>query len=347
MNRPTCLLTLCLVTSPCLADRDQTQAWTLNLYVENDLFSETDQDYSSGIRLSWVSPDVEDYLQSDRLPAWVKRVNRRLRFFHDAQQGLERNVTVSLGQLIYTPRDAVRRDLIKADRPYAGWLFMGLGYQTTSDRQLDTLELRLGIVGPAALGQKSQDLIHDVRGFDRFQGWGNQLRNEPGLVAVWEHKRKQRRVNPETRVGMDVIGHGGVALGNVRSHVNAGAEFRFGWALPDDFGTSAIRPGGENSTPNATWDPRLVGENKWGLHVFAAFDVRLVGQDIFLDGNSFKTSHSVTREILVADAALGASYIYGGVKLSYAHVFRTREFTRQAHAHSFGSLAFSYTFRKR
>ena len=163
-------------------------------------------------------------------------------------------------------------------------------------------------------------------------------------MATWEHKQKWKRVNPETRFGYDAITHTGLSLGNVSTHLNAGAEVRIGWALPDDFGTSAIRPGGQNSTPDSTWDPRFIGEKKWGLHAFASFDIRLVGYDIFLDGNSFKNSHSVTKESVVADAAVGIAYIVGGGRLSYAQIFRAKEFSDQDSSHSYGSLSFSYTF---
>ena len=326
------------------ADRDQREEWTLNLYVENDLFSETDQDYTSGIQLSWVSPDISDYVESEELPAWVRRLNQSLTFFHQSHEGLKRNVTMTFGQQIYTPEDLNETNLIEDDRPYAAWLFLGLGYQTRAQDQLDTLEVQLGIVGPGAYGQEAQDFIHDLRGFEKFKGWDNQLRNEPGIVATWEHKQKWKRINPETRFGYDAITHTGLSLGNVSTHLNAGAEVRIGWALPDDFGTSAIRPGGQNSTPDSTWDPRFIGEKKWGLHAFASFDIRLVGYDIFLDGNSFKNSHSVTKESVVADAAVGIAYIVGGGRLSYAQIFRTKEFSGQDSARSYGSLSFSYTF---
>ena len=339
------VLLLALLSFSCAADeeRDQRHAWVLNSYIENDLFSETDQDYTSGLRFSLVSPDVESYLDED-LPDWVRRVNRRLRFFHGRHDGLQRNVIVSLGQQIYTPEDLTRTDLIEDDRPYAGWLFFGVGYQTRDLDQLDTLELRMGVVGPAAFGQEAQDFIHELRGFEKFQGWDNQLDNELGLLAVWEHKRRQRFRAGE-RLGWDVIGHAGMALGNVRSHVNAGAEIRFGWSLPYDFGTSAIRPGGENSTPDSAWNPRVLHQRRWGLHFFASFDARLVGQDIFLDGNTFRDSHQVAKESFVADAAVGFAVTFGGGRLSYAHIFRSREFARQDHSHSYGSLSFSYTFR--
>ncbi len=326
------------------ADREQREQWTLNLYVENDLFSETDQNYTSGIQFSWVSPDLSDYVESEELPAWLRRLNQSLTFFHQSHEGLKRNVTVTFGQQIYTPEDLTEKDLIEDDRPYAAWLFLGLGYQTRAEDQLDTIEVQLGVVGPAAYGQAAQDFIHDLRGFEKFAGWDNQLRNEPGFVATWEHKQKWQRSNPETRFGYDAITHTGLSLGNVHTHLNAGAEVRIGWALPDDFGTSAIRPGGQNSTPDSTWGSRSAKEKKWGLHAFASFDVRLVGWDIFLDGNSVKNSHSVTKESVVADAAVGVAYTVGGGRLSYAQIFRTKEFSGQGSSHSYGSLSFSYTF---
>lgn len=62
------MLVLLAVSGSVMATPDQREEWTLNLYVENDLFSETDQDYTSGIRLSWVSPDIETYYDEDTLP---------------------------------------------------------------------------------------------------------------------------------------------------------------------------------------------------------------------------------------------------------------------------------------
>ena len=338
------LFSLLFLSCTANADRDQREEWTLNLYIENDLFSETDQDYTRGIQLSWVSPDISDYVESDELPGWVRRLNRSLTFFHKSLKGLKRNVTVTVGQQMYTPQDLYETELIEDDRRYAAWLFLGLGYQTRAEDQLDTLELQLGVVGPAAFGQEAQDFIHDLRDFEKFQGWDNQIRNEPGFVATWEHKRKWKRINPATRFGYDTITHTGFSLGNIHTHVNAGAEVRLGWALPDDFGTSAIRPGGQNSTPDSTWDPRFVGDKKWGLHAFASLDVRLVARDIFLDGNSFRNSHSIDKELVVADVALGVAYIVGGGRVSYAQIFRSKEFSVQNSYHSYGSLSFSYTF---
>jgi lipid A 3-O-deacylase len=321
------------------------RSWTVNFYLENDLFAQTDNDYTSGVRLSWVSPDLVDYVNDETLPAWVRGLNETLTFFHDSKRGLQRNLVLSVGQTIYTPRDREAVDIVDDDRPYAGWLFGSAAYQTSNEDTMDTLEIRLGVVGPAALGQEAQDLIHDVRGFERFEGWDNQLENEPGITLLWEHRNKTSgRYNSNSRFGFDLIGHTGIVLGNVASYVNAGAEFRLGWSIPEDFGTSSLRPGGDNSTPSANWSRRN-SDRDWGIHAFLALDARLVAHNIFLDGNTFRDSHSVDREPLVADVAAGVSAYYRGVRLSYAQIFRSREFSTQGETHAYGSLALSYIFK--
>jgi hypothetical protein len=345
LQRTLLALIITLLMSTAQASKDQTIDWTLNLYLENDLFSNTDEGYTNGVRASWVSPDLEDYLEDETLPGWLRSVNKRLTFFHKSRKGLQRNVIFSLGQTLYTPSDLDRTDLIVDDRPYAGWLFLSLGYQTRNDLQLDTLETRLGVVGPAARGREAQDFIHDLRGFKKFRGWDNQLSNEAGVMFIWEHKRKLRPVYFEnSRFGFDAIGHSGVALGNVGTYVNFGAEVRVGWSIPDDFGTSALRPGGDNSAPYSVWDPTIEGRRRWGMHVFASFNTQLVAHDIFLDGNTLQNSHSVDKNHIVVEGAVGFSFIYGGSKISYAQIFRSKEYNLQPNSHAYGSLAFSYTF---
>jgi lipid A 3-O-deacylase len=318
---------------------------TLNLYLENDLFGETDQHYTNGIRVSCVSPDLSSYLNDNRLPPWVRGVNDKLRFFHGLKNGddpeLQRNLVISLGQLMFTPSDKEAREVIQDDRPYAGYLYLGFGYHTRDDEQLDTIEVNVGIVGPASLAEESQDFIHKIRAIDKFNGWDHQLENELGLQFIYEHKHRFKLSNSWPH--QDFIAHSGISLGNVATYLNLGGEYRIGWQLPEDFGTAAVRPGGDNSAPGDE-DVRHCGQWICGLHAFISVDSKWVARDIFLDGNSFEDSHSVDRRSTVADAAIGFSFLVGGWKVSYAKVFRTKEFEEQENPHEYGSLSFSYSW---
>ncbi len=318
---------------------------TLNLYFENDLFAETDQNYTNGIRASYVTGDLTSFLNDPELPEWIRRYNtliNPLLNWHNPNinpQETHRNLVVTFGQQIFTPSDIDRTTVDPDDRPYAGWLYLGLGYNQNNDRWMDSTQLNIGVIGPAALGQEAQDFIHDLRGFEKFKGWDNQLDNEPGFQFVYETKYRQDDYRLIDDLNYDVIYHSGFSLGNVATYLNAGAELRIGWNLPNDFGTSTLRPGGDNSAP---------GRYKLGtttsVHTFFSADARLVARDIFLDGNTFSSSHSVDKEYLVGDLAAGIAVLSGRWKIAYAQIFRTKEFKGQPSSHSYGSLSITYNF---
>jgi hypothetical protein len=192
------------------------------------------------------------------------------------------------------------------------------------------------------MGEEAQDFIHDLRGFDKFNGWDNQLENEPGLGLLYEHKERICCDTPlPGDLQHDLIVHAGGSLGNVATYLNGGFEYRFGWYLPDDFGTASVRPGGDNSAAGRE-DPRLRPNFLGGMHFFVSLDGRLVGRDIFLDGNTFRDSHSVDKKRAVGDIAFGVNFIVGRWKFSYAQVWRSKEFKGQPHSHEYGSMTVSY-----
>ena len=319
------------------------EPWTLNAYFENDLFDETDQNYTNGIRLSWISPDTTSYQNDPAFPSWLRAANRRLRLLHSNDPATEHNLVVTLGQLMFTPDNTQATAPVPEQRPYAGYLYGGVAYHTRSDHRLDVMELDLGIVGPSARAHEAQNFVHHLRGFDTYNGWDNQLRDEPAAQLLYEQKRRLLRAQRQGGFGHDFIAHAGVSLGNVATHLNAGGEYRIGWDLPDDFGTSAVRAGGDNSAPGRHGSRRSNGLRVLGLHAFLSLDARLVARDIFLDGNTFRDSLSVDKKPVVADLATGISFLAGRWKVSYAQVLRTREFDRQPHPHHYGSVSLSYS----
>ena len=320
-------------------DKIASNSSTFTFSLENDLFGDTDQQYTSGIQIGWISADVDHYQQALDLPHWMFKY---LPFI--PVKGAQKNIGVNIGQKIFTPEDLESRVVIEDDRPYAGWLYGALSFISKTESQLDTLEFQAGIIGPAALGEQAQNSIHDLRGFATAKGWDNQLENEPGLAIIYERKwRPWKSANP-SGFGYDVITHLGGAIGNVYSYANAGAEARIGWNLPADFGTSLMRPGGNSSAPATYNDPRLNSQRNFGAHLFAGITGVVKLRDVFLDGNTFTDSHDVNKEYLVGDLVVGASVLIGQVKLSYAQVFRTREFEKQDIKHNFGSVSISLTF---
>ncbi|MBW1680470.1 MAG: lipid A deacylase LpxR family protein [Deltaproteobacteria bacterium] len=323
---------------------DSRSLQTVTLYVENDVFAGTDRGYTNGTKVSWISQDLSPYWQNVRLPGWGHGLIEKLPFINTP--GEVRNVSLSVGQNMYTPEDLRRDDLIPDDRPYAGITYMSVGLHSKNPRRMDTLEFVLGLVGPHSYADEVQGSWHAWIDTTKPRGWKNQIQDEPVGNVFFERKWRLRRPEePKQGWSWDAIPHLGLGVGNAFSGANLGAQFRFGWNLPDDFGTFLIRPGSDTSAPLNGGDPRFSrGRKGLGIHLFLAADGQAVARNIFLDGNTFRRSHSVDKEPFVVNFIAGVGVIFRRFKVSYAYVHRTKEFREQKEAQEYGSITVSYSF---
>jgi lipid A 3-O-deacylase len=331
-----------LVAANDLPVTDPSNTSTFTVIFENDLFGDTDEQYTNGIQIGWLSRDLKQYGDATRVPDWLLDVASWLPFVNEPNR--QHNVGFTVGQQIFTPKDVETKTLIKDDRPYGGWLYAGISFISKTEENLDTLEIQGGVIGAWSLAEEAQNLVHSVRDLPTAKGWDHQLENEPGLEFIYEHKNRLLRSTNARGWGYDAITHVGGAVGNVSTYANAGAEVRVGWNLPADYGSPLIKPGGDTNAPSSVNDPRLRNEDPFGAHLFAGLSGRCVLRDIFLDGNSFADSHSIDKERWVGDLVIGGSVTLYQLKLSYTQAFRTREFEGQARLHNFGSITLSWTF---
>lgn len=313
---------------------------TFIAYFENDLFADADEHYTNAVKLTYLSKDLDHYRDS-WLPAWAVRVLEAIPRL--GNPGDIHNVGFSLGQDIYTPENTQATELQVQDRPYAGWLYFSVALHAKNATRLDTFELTGGVAGPSALGEQSQNTVHRYRDIPTAKGWEHQLKDEPGGMASWL-RTWRADPGPMGRRGLewDHLAHAGATLGNVLTFANAGGELRLGRNLPRDFGTNMIRPGGTSAPPAAPGDPWVRGETGW--HLFLGADGRLVGRNMFLEGNAWAPGHRVTRVPLVADIYAGAAYLWDRYKLTYTHCWRTDEYKGQHGGQFFGSLALAVSF---
>jgi hypothetical protein len=318
---------------------------TLTLYLENDLFSfdKNDRYYTHGTKISWISRDLSNYRDIILSPAWMHRLIERIPFINDP--GKQRNVSLSLGQNIYTPEDKEQRDLILDDRPYAGITYLGLGLHSKSPRQMDTIEVDFGIVGRHSYAENCQREVHSRIGSGDPKGWSNQLHDEPLLNIYIERKWKALQITSSGDLGFDFIPHMGIAVGNAYTGINLGGQVRLGWNIPNDFGTYLIRPGSDSSAPVDDEDPRFFGAfRRFGIHLFFAVDGNAIARNILLDGNTFRDSHSVEKNPFVINFVGGIGMIIHRFKITYSYVYRTKEFETQRDEQQFGAITVSFTY---
>lgn len=300
---------------------------TLSIVVENDIFH-SDQYYTNGLRVSWLAKPGKN-------SEWAIRAAHLFPLFPE-QATVQANY--SFGQNMYTPKDISLANPPENDRPYAGWTYASIGLIAETGLWLDQLELTVGMVGPASLAGKTQLNYHKLIGIDQPKGWDSQLKNEPGVILMYQ--RSWRSVFSDSFFGIpfDVTPHAGGALGNVFTYANSGFMVRYGKRLMLDYGPPRIQP----SLPGSGY---FITHKGFGWYLFAGLEGRAVARNIFLDGNSFQDSPRVDKKRMIGDIELGVAFTLDNIRLSYSHVMRTREFAGQSSNYqNFGAVSLSMQF---
>lgn len=304
----------------------------ITLVVENDMFggNGTDSNYSSGFRLSYLDVSTE-------FPSFAKNLA-------DEMPGFDINDTSSLfysiGQNLYTPHDITQSQQDPDDRPWAAFLYGSMGMFTVTDNHTDEIELTLGVVGPAALGEDTQKYVHrHISNSPEPKGWDNQLKNEPGVILAWQRGWPTAFSQDFAGMFFSAAPYTGVTLGNIYTYADVGINFRLG---PDSERWQdtpvRVRP----AMPGTGFFE--IPEDKWSWYLFGGVEGRAVARNIFLDGNTFTDSHSVDKEYFVADVNSGIAVTYGQMRISYTNIFRTKEFKTQDDPELFGAISVGYRF---
>lgn len=323
----------------------------LTFYLDNDLFANTDRDYTNGVRMSWISPnrnaDKLDYFQRflRRFSGDENSFNifQKLTGFSDPHD-IQYNYGISLTQLMFTPESAAPYTQPVGERRYAGWLALGYSLHVKDDNILNSVEFTVGTTGPNSLAENSQDFIHSIRGIDKFNGWDYQIPNE--ITADLSFVQKRRADFVKVNYGifrMDGITEWGARLGSFRTGAHLGGLFRAGLNLPPDFSDPRLS---ETAYSNLYFDTDDHYMGNWSLYLIFGSTVRAVAHDATLDGplfSDFETGNH--REPFVGEVFGGAGIRYRDVELSYVHTWRTEEYEEQRGGLAdFGSIAMRFRF---
>jgi hypothetical protein len=282
------------VLAACAALGAQADAPGWYLQVDNDVVFGTDRWYTSGVRIAHV----------------------------DAHQGHE--LEWGLLQEIYTP-EAERENPI--DRPNAARLLASVARHDRAPGDWRTLELDLGVTGPAALGRQAQELVHRIVPAPH-EDWSHQRSNRLDAQLAWT---RTQRMAGAPRVNANY----GAVLGNQVAFAHAGIEMRFGEGEATTLASPALRfaatpplaPGDETS-----WSP------------FLAASVRAVAWNHLLDFAPGLARETPQLRHAVARFAGGVAWTGHGAQVVFAILEDTREFAGQRRGAAFGSLTLHATF---
>ena len=330
--------------SPNLPDK-KLEFGSVRVFSENDkYFAGTDEHYTNGFKVSALSTDLTSFT-SGPVPLSVQRLARTLGGL--VPPGNAVKLGLAFGQNIYTPVDTATAAYQPNDRPYAAWLYAGVAFQvyapaqssaagiTRSLARLDTVEVTFGLVGPGALGKQVQNNFHHLIDVAPANGWSNQIHNEPGVNLAFDRTYRIATQNARDGFGADFLPHAGLSLGNIFTYANIGAQVRLGWRLPADFGTNLIRASGDSNS---------LRRPPWSVFGFGAVDGRVVFHDVTIEGNTFRSSAGVKREVWVGDLIGGLAVGTERWQITYAQAARSAEFKGQPKAAVFGSISVTFFY---
>ncbi|MEM1380568.1 MAG: lipid A deacylase LpxR family protein [Pseudomonadota bacterium] len=308
---------------------DPTATWALTW--ENDSFFGLDENYTSGLRLSYLSGN-------QKLDAMGRFVAASILKLDTDPSRLRVRRGFSIAQEIYTPRTVNVTTPLPDEHPYAGYLYGRFTRLIEQVDRVDEVSLDVGIVGPSALGQQAQDFVHNIFGREEYLGWDNQIDDTPAVNISYARQRRVAHSKRDQGIGWDCIVNGGFSFGTVETAVRGGANVRIGQNLRTSFGPPRVRP----STAGSGFFRPQQGLS-W--YVFGGGEVSARAHNIFLDGSLFRDDDpSVEKQVVIADVQSGAAIQLGRTQLTFTYVVRTQEFATQDVNQQFGAFSIARRF---
>ncbi len=314
---------------------------TFSIRLENDAVAGSDGDYTAGVEFVWTHAHRTSLEELEQLPLWYRQFSS---FMPIGQINFDTvGSSISLGQQIYTPQDIETAALLPNDRPYAGWSYLNIAVHGRSENHLDSMTFTVGVIGPDSYASDVQRGLHEIIDSTPPNGWDNQLKNELGLNLYFLHDRRFWKRTGSNEFEIELIDSTQLALGNVDTRLSYGWRLRAGRQLPSDFKLGKIRHA----------DPGFEPEDHYGIFAQVAeptthlyFELQVsesyVARNIFLEGNTFRDSHSVKKRDWVSEISAGFTYGKEDFRTSFLYTYRTQEFSTQNDGAAYGSITFSF-----
>ncbi len=295
---------------------------------ENDSFLANGQDryYTNGLFISFKRA-IDRKTLSDSV--FTKQ-------HPNADLPLKKIFSVSFGQYMYNAQTGAVPDITYVDRPFAAYLYAAGSVQfLEANENSGELSLQVGTIGPSALGEEVQQIIHHTFGFYELNGWQYQVKDEIGVNAELSfHYFLYRSENKKNDFSLPIHAN----LGNTFCGLSAGILFRTGILNPF---YHSIATQSNVSTHQET------GLNEKEFYFFLKPSLNFVAYDATIHGGLFrKDKGPVTFKSnpLVFSQEIGAAYAKKRWTVDFSVIFKSKEEKRMVHSHQYGLVDIYYRF---
>lgn len=329
---------------------DAERASYLIFQLDNDLFTGSDRNYTSGARLAWLQPisresmnDFQGFLR--KLSGAERNFFAHLTNFIDPEK-IEYDCGTGLTQLMFTPEDYSAPAAPPGQRPYAGWLGLEFSLHAKDGQALSSVLLSIGTTGKNAFAEEVQEWVHrNISDSPIFQGWDSQIPGELTINLHFDRKNRFTALAEASRdwlVAVDGYWEWGAAIGNFRTDAYVGAMVRLGYHLPVQYVTPRLQLGNYS---HELFLPSDGDTGAWSVYAFGGVRGTVVAHDITIDGPLFRNYDTpVSSEAWVGAMVAGVGIRWQRMNFTFSRTFRTEEYETQDGGHQFGSALVSLGF---
>jgi lipid A 3-O-deacylase len=308
----------------------------LTITLENDVFTGSDNNYTNGLGVSWVSNEISTFDERSPVHRWAKFWSF-LPFVGD--QGSRTYVAWSIAQEMHTPDDIDNPNPPIDDQPYAGVLYLDSVIYAKKERWAHAWQLRVGLVGPASQADDVQRWFHGASGSNKPLGWSTQLPNEPVVNVGYTGSYLLAGGDLGGSASWRLIPVANVGLGNYFTGAGLGLYGEVGWNLVDAMGGTALRQGF-----NAASTVGVGPVKGWSVSLSGGISGYGVVHYLPLDGTVFKDSRSVDSEPFVGMGTLGLSVRHKDFVFFLGRTYFTKTFETERRRPEFGTMSLSWFF---
>jgi hypothetical protein len=291
---------------------------SIRFQYDNDYFSESDEYYTQGMNLEWISPGLK------------KNPLARLLIM---PEGNTNGYGLAIEHNAYTPTTIRSAEIRYGDRPFAASLMVktiGASYNSARGYRI-TSSFVVGMIGPVAGAQQIQKTIHSwINGTDP-QGWQNQIRND--LIVNYESAFEKNVIQGKYFL---LNGFAQGRMGTLSTKFSIGCTLMLG-KLNSDISNAFL-----GIAPS-------LQKQKFSFHIYLQPTIGTIAYDGTLNGGLIfnrESPYVIGQEQIEKFTFQANAGVVFAIKSTYLEYFQstiTKEFTTGGH-HSWGGLRIGYLF---
>jgi len=280
----------------------------VELRVDNDFVFGTDVYFTQGLFIQVFAP----FADKNPLNSLLLPFGKNAKVYHG----------ISLIQNLYTPIEK-SDSIVVTDRPFAAYLLLQSIRISLYKREREKIisALKIGVIGPPALGEEMQNGIHSLLPTSsRISGWQNQIKTD-FMINYFVKYEKGIIHSSFFDFDLSVFGNLGVPYTNIGSELN----FRFG-KFNNYFATL-----------------ELSKQNSWQYYFSLGFNLKYVVYDATLQGGLFNKNsvHTIAADNItrfIGKVKVFGNLSFNNFKIKIGAVLITREFDTGL-SHKWGVLS--------